>query len=244
MPSCREIDPLVTPYIDGEATASERALVDAHLAVCPVCRHKASAEAVTRDTLRQMCRPCAPDQLRARCLAAAAQPRLRSIGISRFSLTSMSIAAGVLIVGGVFMYALTRVSPSVLAAQLTLDHVACFAAHESRTPIATQAGEAQFAQRFGWQVDLPEISAADGLELVGVRRCFCAEGSAAHAMYRLHGRPLSLYVIPDVSRARAAADVFGHDAVIWSTERATYVLLGKESDAVMQELAFTLANRD
>ena len=39
MPSCREIDPLFAPYIDGEATADQRAIVDAHLVACPKCRH-------------------------------------------------------------------------------------------------------------------------------------------------------------------------------------------------------------
>ena len=34
MPSCREIDPLFVPYIDGEATADQRAMVDAHLRAC------------------------------------------------------------------------------------------------------------------------------------------------------------------------------------------------------------------
>ena len=52
MPSCREIDPLVTPYIDGEATAAERAAVDAHLSACPPCRQRAEAETSARDTLR------------------------------------------------------------------------------------------------------------------------------------------------------------------------------------------------
>jgi len=73
MPSCREFDALVTPYIDGEATAAERAVVESHLAACPPCRHRAAAETAARETLRaRLCRPCAPDQLRARCLAAAA----------------------------------------------------------------------------------------------------------------------------------------------------------------------------
>jgi anti-sigma factor RsiW len=80
-------------------------------------------------------------------------------------------------------------------------------------------------------------AAIDGLELVGLRRCLCAEGAAAHAMYRLNGRPVSLYVIPDASRERAATDVFGHDAVIWSRQDVTYVLVGKEPRASLEGLA-------
>ncbi len=74
-------------------------------------------------------------------------------------------------------------------------------------------------------------------ELVGLRRCFCGEGAAAHAMYRLNGRPVSLYVIPDAQRDRASTDVFGHDAVIWSRQNVTYVLVGKEPRATLEALA-------
>ena len=68
----------------------------------------------------------------------------------------------------------------------------------------------QFASDHGWQIHLPLITTA-GLQLVGVRQCFCAEGGAtAHAMYRLDGRPISLYILPEVNRASASASVFGH----------------------------------
>jgi anti-sigma factor RsiW len=235
MPSCREVDSLVTPYIDGEATAAERAVVDAHLMSCPPCRHRAAVEAAARETLRgRLCRPCAPDQLRERCLAAAGRT-------ARRSLRSLAIAAAlILIVGGVLTYSLTRLSPTVLAAQLTLDHVKCFAVDRPVTPVDARVSEEAFARDHGWQIRLPRISTA-GLQLVGVRQCFCAEGGAtAHAMYRFQGRPVSLYILPDVDRDKASAGVFGHDALIWSNQGNTYVLLGKESDAALQQLAADL----
>ena len=40
-------------------------------------------------------------------------------------------AALVLVVGGVLLYSLTGLSPTVLAAQLTLDHVKCFAVRQA-----------------------------------------------------------------------------------------------------------------
>src|SRR5712691_4890794 len=127
MPSCREVDPLLTPYIDGEASADQRALVDAHLSACPPCRQRAEAETPARDTLRsRICQPCASEHLRARCLKAAGP---------RYSLSSLSLgAAFVVILGGVLLYGLTRFSPAVLAAQLTLDHVKCFALHGANEP--------------------------------------------------------------------------------------------------------------
>ena len=237
MPSCREIDPLFAAYVDGEATADQRAAVDAHLKACPKCRHQTALQAMVRDTVREkLARPCAPDALRARCRAAA-HPGILPFRILKSRILTLSMAAALVIVlGGVLLYSLTRLSPTVLAAQLTLDHVKCFAVDSAATAIDVRATENQYARDYGWRVQLPR-AAIDGLELVGLRRCLCAEGAAAHAMYRLNGRPVSLYVIPDASRDRAATDVFGHDAVIWSRQDITYVLVGKEPRASLEGLA-------
>ena len=145
-------------------------------------------------------------------------------------------AALVLIVGGVLLYTLTGLSPTVLAAQLTLDHVKCFAVHDADVPVDVAVGEAQYARDYGAEIHLPRTAIA-GLQLVNMRRCFCGEGAAAHAMYRLNGRPVSLYVIPDASRERAWAEVFGHDAVIWSNANTTYVLVGREPRESLEALA-------
>ena len=56
-------------------------------------------------------------------------------------------------------------------------------------------------------------------------------------MYRLHGRAVSLYVIPDANRGRASMDVLWHDAVMWSNGSATYVLVSKEPRATLEALA-------
>lgn len=237
MPSCRDIDPLFAPYVDGEATADQRAAVEAHLRACPKCRHQTALQSVVRETVRtKLCRPAAPEELRKRCRAAA-RAGMGPFGTTRSAIASLSLAAAlVLVMGGVLLYTLTGLSPTVLAAQLTLDHVTCFAVHDADAPVDVGASEQQYARDYGAAIQLPRAE-IDGLELVNMRRCFCGEGIAAHAMYRLHGRPVSLYVIPDVSRDRGATEVFGHDAVIWSSGGATYVLLGSEPRDALQTLA-------
>ena len=239
MPSCREIDPLVTSYIDGEASPAERAMVNAHLAACPPCRQRAEAETGARDTLRsRVGHPCAPERLRRRCRKAAT-PMGRIT--CTYSPTSLSMFAAVIVMaGGVSVYGLTRVSPTVLAAQLTLDHMKCFALHQSTAPVDARSAEDQFAQRYGWRLHVPTAPPADRLQLVGVRRCFCGEGPAVHVMYRHQGEPVSLYVLPHVAHSAATSDVFGHDAVIWTSKDTTFVLLGHEAPAVLQQLAVDL----
>jgi anti-sigma factor RsiW len=44
MSKCTSIDPLVTPYVDGELPAAERTLVDEHLHRCPPCLSRVAAE--------------------------------------------------------------------------------------------------------------------------------------------------------------------------------------------------------
>jgi hypothetical protein len=150
---------------------------------------------------------------------------------------SLSMAAALLlVVGGVLLYALTGLSPTVLAAQLTLDHVTCFAVHDAAAPVDVGASEEQYERAYGADIRLPRV-VIDGLQLVNMRRCFCGEGVAAHAMYRLHGRAVSLYVIPDAHRGRASMDVLWHDAVMWSNGNATYVLVSKEPRATLEAIA-------
>jgi anti-sigma factor RsiW len=240
MPSCREIDPLFAPYVDGAATDDERALVDAHLRACPKCRHQTALQSAVRETVRaKVCRPCAPDALRTSCRAAA-RAGMGPFGTIRSTITSLSMAAAlVLLVGGVLLYAFTGLSPAVLAAQLTLDHVKCFAVHDADTAVDVHASEQQYLRDYGGEIHLPRASVA-GLELVGIRRCYCGEGIAAHAMYRLHGRPVSLYVIPDATRDRTSTDVFGHDALMWSNGNVTYVLLGRQPRETLAALAASM----
>jgi hypothetical protein len=49
-----------------------------------------------------------------------------------------------------------------------------------------------------------------------------------------------LYVLHDTTRPPASTEAFGHDAVMWSKDGSTYVLLGRESTAVLEHLAADL----
>jgi anti-sigma factor RsiW len=71
MAKCTSIDPLVTPYVDGELPAAERTLVDEHLQRCPPCQSRVAAEAAIRDLLlaqkARLTSECASGALREHC---------------------------------------------------------------------------------------------------------------------------------------------------------------------------------
>jgi anti-sigma factor RsiW len=267
MSECKSIDPLITPYVDGEIDASSRTRVDDHVRRCPPCHSRVTAERAVRELMRvrrpDMSSAAAPDALRARCrelggrspegsrstdasrvagarrFSGATEVRAGARGFSR-ALKPLAIAAGVLLaVGGVSLYELTPTSTRVLAAELTADHVKCFGV--VNTLVGANANAAAVEQvmedTFGWQMHVPEEAGA-GLELVGARPCLYMRGKAAHLMYRHHGQPLSVFMLPQLARPgkpNETVEVMGHEATVWSRDGRTFVLIGREPAADMQQ---------
>ena len=82
--------------------------------------------------------------------------------------------------------------------------------------IPKEQAEATLKQEFDFDVTVPPSLAGDALELLGVRRCLYGDGRAAHLMYRLHGEPVSLFIIPGLTRPAAELSLFGHDQIVWT----------------------------
>ena len=72
---CKDLEALVTPYVDGEVTPAQCAAIEAHLSACPDCRRCADAESKGRAVVRR-CRDTlrapAPASLHAKCRKLAA----------------------------------------------------------------------------------------------------------------------------------------------------------------------------
>ena len=268
MSDCRTIDPLVTPYIDGELPDADRRAVDAHLTACPPCHSRVAAERAVREALstrrHDMATTTAPPALRAACAGLCSRkstvdnrqsagdtrqsaapgtwhPSL-STPLSSFRLQTLvpfALAASlVLLVGGAFVYQLTESSATVLAAELTADHMKCFALNAvlgtHQTPTAV---ESAMLTGFGWHMRLPDNPAQVGLELVGSRPCLYGQGEIAHIMYRHDGRPVSLFMLPKSARAAQIVDVLGHQAKIWCVGDRTLVLIAHEPRQSVERLA-------
>jgi anti-sigma factor RsiW len=242
MSKCQDLDPLFAPYADGQTAPADRASVEAHLERCPPCRQRVSEQRTVRAALAA-CRPTlrqpASDTLRARCAGharAAAPPRqsARAGVVRRWA--PLSLAATLLLaVAGAFFFGLnSRVD--ALAAQLTLDHVTCFQFAPQRLGHA-DAGTAarEWTAGQGWSIQIPASSTREGLELLGIRRCAMSSGRVAHVMYKWHGEPLSVFVVPrPIQRMHDQQEMvekFGHEAVMWTDGNRTYVILARARPA-------------
>ena len=73
---CKDLESLVTPYVDGEVTPEQCAAIEAHLSACPECRRCADAESGARAIVKRCrgaLRASAPPSLHAKCRKLAAE---------------------------------------------------------------------------------------------------------------------------------------------------------------------------
>ncbi len=240
MASCAEIDGLITPYLDGEVSEARRRAVDEHLAACAPCARRAGAEEAARRVLMvraaRLSTP-APPGLRERCAALAPRPaRVRRRVADGWRRLGVAFAA--LVVAGVFAFGAFSHSPTLLAAELSLDHMKCFAFFEPQVAQGDAgAVSRQLEADYGWRFAVPEGLPSLHLALLGARRCFSTDGSVAHVLYRHAGRPVSLFMVPGTSNPQTRVSVAGRVATIWSRADTTYVLLGDDSEAEMRPIA-------
>ena len=238
MSKCRDLDALFAPYADGDAADGDRASVEAHLERCPPCRDRVAIQRSVRDVIvarRSTLRPGASEQLRARCVGHARASTQPASAVRRIILQKwvpLSLAATlVLALAGAFFYGLND-NVEALAVQATLDHMTCFQLAPERLAHADASAAAHdWAEKQGWAIEIPASSSSSDLELLGVRRCTMSSGGVAHVLYKWHGQPLSVFVVPHSFRAlreqRELAEKFGHEAVVWSGGDRTYVLLAR-----------------
>ncbi len=241
MANCPEIDPLITPYVDGEAEGADRAVVASHLEACPPCRRQIRAEATARAVVRDQAGAlgeAAPDRLRDRCRRAAAGEAARAAPAPRRRSWVLAVAATVVLtIGGVVGYGMLVRPADLMAAQLTLDHLKCFALSDGSEPVSPAAVEADLKQRYGWDVRLPDASEVPGLTLVGGRRCINLDGAVAHILYRQGRVPVSVFVLPSGVHLQGEVEVLGHQAVMFARGGRTYVVLSREPMAQVEQVA-------
>ncbi len=235
MKSCHDVDAIMTAYVDGESEPQETAAVDAHLAVCPSCRDRATAEQTIRDVIQTRASRLGDRTsaaLKARCVAATPEsPTAPGVQSSQGWYQSargwvpLSMAATVLLaVGAVFFVGQDQKLEAAFAAQLAIDHDRCFQDLDPATAeIDEQQAQRVLARDFGLDVAVPAES--DDFDVVDVRICLYDGGQMAHLLCEWRGERLSLFIVPDRTDREHDLEIVDHDAVIWSQNENSYVLV-------------------
>ena len=258
MNECRDLEPLLAPYVDGESTPAESARIQAHAQACPCCRGRIERQQAARDAMcacRARMRTAAPDDLKSRCAsyarAAASPGRIvnyvaapKRVPLYRRWVPLTAAATLVLAVAAVFALGLND-KAHALAFQTTVDHAKCARFHLVPSPADPLATARKWQATFGWPIKVPPSSAENDLELRVVRRCAVTDGRVAHLIYMWKDEPLSLFVLPAsvVKNVPPPVEQFGYRSTIWSQNNRTYMLVSERSDAELEPvIAYIRAN--
>lgn len=226
MKECHDIEPLLTPYVDGEIGEQEAAGVRAHLTRCAPCRAAEEAERQARVWVRENAaslRGTAPAMLASKCRQLSRAPQARSRWV-----VSAAVAASVAVLLGGSMVLLLSNERRALAAELSADHQRCFASQSSAVPSTAFA----LGDR---TIEVPAGNAGLGLELTGVRACRIRRVLMAHALYRCDGRPVSLYVAR-ADELPAIPAIMGAEVRTWTGADQCFALVGEVTAAEMDRI--------
>ena len=230
MHACRDIEPLLTRWVDGEVSGSDVAAVRAHLETCRACRASAAAQRAVRERLRAAAPELvarAPAALWARCAAAleAVAPPVARGRLRRAVGWAPLAAAAVLLLVALGVTIEQRVMGGFVA-QLAIDHDKCFPAPPPPAPaFGAPDARMQLAAIVGADVAVPLESPE--FDLLDVQECDHERGSMGHVRCLWRGAAVSLFVVPDRSYDERLLEIVRHDALVWSDDRHAYVLVAE-----------------
>jgi anti-sigma factor RsiW len=229
--TCLEIAPLLAALAEDHDPVAADPAVARHLAECGACQRSLRLQREMHGLLRARASSLqerAPDALRARL---AGQVEAARPAAPRFAPFRMPVAATLLLaLLGVGAYGLTGASSTVLAAQLTLDHLKCVRLVAPGTVVNPVQAVKEWTQRYEWTPRVPTPPAARKASLVGVRRCLYGHGHLAHLLYEVDGHTVSMFVMPrseyPAGATPARHDFLGHHAEVWASGEQSFAVVG------------------
>jgi anti-sigma factor RsiW len=231
MDDCRRTADRMTPYVDEVLPEAERTDVERHLDRCPPCRRSAEEEEggkkLVRDCADRLRHSDLPPGLRSRCEALAREHRHSAARPWITRLIPATLVATTVMVASVAVFSIaTRRSGTLLAAQLTADHIKCFRVSAPGAAADARQVERDLETKYGWSMHVPASSAENGVQLLGGFRCLYGDGTMPHVMYRAAGAaPVSLFRLEGVTREEADVTTMGYRCRIWSRGGNTYALV-------------------
>lgn len=240
---CRSALEQMPAYVDDVIDPQPRAAIERHISLCPGCRREELAQRGAATVLRQRAAALkaehVPPGLRTRCRAAMSSEQPSRVRRWTAVLMPAALAAVLIVATAVALLKFaTKHSDTVLAAELTADHVKCFGFFTSGSGRQADPAvlEAMLRSRYGWDVHVPPSSDAEGVRLDGARKCAYADGAIPHVMYQAHGQNVSLFILEGVTRPSADVTTLGHRARIWTRGRNTYVLVSSAAAGTLTDV--------
>ena len=135
----------------------------------------------------------------------------------------------VLTLGAVLLPVATVRSTAVLAAQLALDHLKCFTIDGDADGAADRAAPSRSDAdaRLRFFGDRPGVAAGGTARVAGGAPLPLWRRPRGALVYRVNGEPVSLFILPGLTRPAAELSLFGHDEVVWTQGDRTYMLVAR-----------------
>jgi anti-sigma factor (TIGR02949 family) len=245
---CRELEPLLQPYVDGEFDADDKVELEVHLAHCAACRLRVDEERRLRARLVAVSQVAAPAALRSRIAVGLKQERRWTT--VHTSLRAAAVAAVAACAGFMGYVEIQK----MLEPQFddAVDR------HSKNLPVEVSGDEQRVQRWFEGKVDFNvHVPHLQNVNLQGGRLSHIGDHSAAYMVYGgPNARRVSLFVFDDprapiemgLNRKRtriADRDVIlgnarGYNVAVWREKEIVYSLV---SDLDEHDLVGMLENR-
>jgi mycothiol system anti-sigma-R factor len=239
---CRELEPFVYPYLDGELELEERVEIEAHLASCPECARRVEEERALKNVVRLGGQTRAPGHLRD-VIAQGLHETHRRERALRWLKISAAAAVVISVSGGVVYQRHAAVRQRYLA-DAAIRHGKKLP--DEVTPPTPDAIEAWFDGKLDYRVKVPALTNA---KVTGARLSNVRDMPAAYISYEAQpvpgeARRVGLFVMDDDKgelSAEAWPDVevtqsHGYNVATWRQGEMVYELVSDLEPGEIRQL--------
>jgi anti-sigma factor RsiW len=243
--NCRDVENLLSGYLDGELDLVHSLEVEEHLSHCAACSEALRREESMSAAMSEMPRYRASRRLRQRVQGGAGPARM----------APWLIAAACLALALVVMWRYgplaSRTAADVLAEEIVQDHVRSLQANHL-LDMASSSGQAVkpwFAGKLGYAPDVQDLS-EQGFRLAGGRLDYVSGRAVAALVYERDRHVVNVFVWPSPNlpdRSPQGGPLNGFHAVTWRAHGMTWWAVSDLSAVQLEELplcpCFLPANR-
>lgn len=249
---CEHVRAWLSPYLDDEIPASERARIDAHLLDCTACRQALDDLSVIAGSIRRATRYSAPAGLAARITAALPTPvrdreppRLSWFSLRPWQALAASVLLTAVATSGITLSLTGQEGRGRLDDEMVAAHVRSLMANH----LTDVASSEQHTVRpwFSGRVDVAPPArdlTSEGFPLVGGRLDYLDRRAAAALVYRHGPHVINVFIRADDDAAATAPTLHPHQGYVianWSGGGLAFTAVSDLSAVEMEKLARLLA---